>query len=240
MAKTIKKKTAKGSLSPQEEIQSITHTITDTYDAYRQPANVVLTLVAIVLAVGVIWSIVRSNNEKQAGQLLSAAYDAYSPGGGAPANYPLALQRFQDVVKQYGGTVSGAIAQFSVGNVYARMGQPESALKEYDAFVKKHGGEKFLLGLVYQRMGYAYLALGRKDDAVKAFGQAETLAGTGPATYELARIADASGDIVDAQKRYKEISEKLPSTGWAAEARVKVSPPDLKATGKAAEGAKAK
>jgi tetratricopeptide (TPR) repeat protein len=226
MAK-IKKKSDKTMMSPEEEIRSITHSVSDLYRKYRQQVNVAVTLVAVIALVFLVSSFVKAGNERKAGQLLSAAYEAYSPGAAAPANYPLALQRFQEVVKQYKGTVSGAIAQFSAGNTYMQMGQPEAAVKEYDVFLKDHSGDTFLSGLVYQRMGYAYLALGRQEEAKKAFTQAESLIGTGAATVELARIYDRSGNSAEAQKCYKEISEKIPSTSWASEARTKLPPPNL-------------
>ncbi len=237
MAK-IKKKTPKNMMSPQEEIRSIGHTISDYYQAYRQPANMAFTLIAVVLIVMAVYSLVQAGNETKAGQSLAAAYGAYAPGGGAAANYPLALQRFQDTVKQYGGTMSGAIAQFYIGNTYAGMGQPEAALKEYEVFTKKHAGEKFLLAMVYQRMGYAYLALGRRDDAVKAFAQAETISGTGASTLELARLYSLAGNNQEALKKYKEISDNLPSTVWAVEARSKLPPPELKTPISAPAGTK--
>lgn len=226
MAK-IKKKITRTMLSPEEEIKSITHTISDYYQAYRQQANVALTLVALVLIVLTVYLLVQAGNEKKSGPLFAAAYDAYDPGGGSPPNYPLALQRFQDVAKQYGGTTSGAIAEFYIGNTYASMGQPDAALKEYEAFTKKHGGETFLMGMVYQRMGYAYLAVGKGDEAAKAFGKAEALSGTGAATLELARLYERSGNSQEALKKYKAISDDLPSSAWASEARAKLPPPDL-------------
>jgi tetratricopeptide (TPR) repeat protein len=226
MAK-IKKKVSRTIMSPEEEIKSITHTVSDYYQAYRQQANVAVTLVALVLIVAAVYSFVQTGNEKKAGQLFAEAYDAYAPVGGAPANYPMALQKFQEVVKQYGGTTTGAIAEFYVGNAYASMGQAEASLKEYEAFTKKHSGDAFLLGMVYQRMGYAYLAAGKREDAVKAFGQAEALSGTGAATMELARLYDSSGNIPEALKKYKAVSTDLPSTSWASEARTKLPPPDL-------------
>jgi tetratricopeptide (TPR) repeat protein len=202
---------------------------------------VAIAVIVLALAVTLIYSFIRSANEKRASQMLSAAYDAANPGGGAPANYPLALQRLQDIVKQYGGTVNGAVAQFYTGNTYMQMGQPEAALKEYEAFIKKHSSETFLLGLVYQRMGYAYLAMGKQEEAVKAFGQAETIAGTGPATLELARLYDRAGKSQEAQQRYKDINEKLPSSSWAIEARQKLPPPALGQAPRAAQpGAAAK
>ena len=239
MAK-IKKKITKNMLSPQDEIKGITHTVSDYYQAYRQQANVVLTLVALVLIAVTVYSLVQAGNEKKSGQLFAAAYDAYDPGGGAPPNYPLALQRFQEVVKQYGGTTNSAIAEMYIGNTYASMGQPDTALKEYEAFTKKHAGETFLLGMVYQRMGYAYLAVGKGDEAVKAFSKAETLVGTGTATLELARFYDRSGNSLEAQKKYKAISDDLPSSAWASEARAKLPPPDLGQPKPAQPGAAAK
>jgi tetratricopeptide (TPR) repeat protein len=239
MAK-IKKKTTKTMLTPQDEIKSITHTVSDYYQAYRQQANVALAVVALVLIIVMVYSLVQASNEKKSGQLFAAAYDAYDPGGGAPPNYPLALQRFQDVVKQYGGTTNGAIAEFYVGNTYANMGQPDTALKEYEAFTKKHTGETFLLGMVYQRMGYAYLAVGKGDEAIKAFSKAEALVGTGTATLELARLYDRSGNGQEALKKYKAISEALPSSAWASEARAKLPPPDLGQAQPAQPGAAAK
>ncbi len=227
MAK-IKKKTPKAQ-QPAEEFRSIAHTVADAYRAYRNQFNAALTVIAIAAAVMVVYWLISANKEKQASKLLAAAYQAAEPGAATPANNLLALQRFQEVVKQYGGTMNGAVAQFSLGNIYAQMGQYGQAVQEYEKFTKEYGKEQFLLPFVYQRMGYAYLALGKQDDAVKAFSRAEAVGGPGPATVELARIYDHEGKSAESQKMYKEVSEKLAATSWAVEARTKLPPPDLKA-----------
>jgi len=221
------KKKIKTQMQPEDEIRSIAHNVSDYYQAYRKPFNLAIGVVVLVLAVALIYSFVQSSNEKKASQMLSTAYDAYNPGGGAPANYPQALKRFQDTVSQYGGTLNGAIAQFYAGNTYVQMGQLEAAIKEYETFTKNYSGEKFLLGLVYQRIGYTYLAMGKQDEAVKAFAQAESIAGTGPATLELARIYDRTGKIQEALKSYKDITNNLPSSAWAMEARAKLPQPAM-------------
>jgi len=228
MAK-IKKKTQKTLMQPEEEIRSIAHSIADLYRSYQSQFNAALTVIAITAVVMIGYELISVNKEKQAGQLLETALQSAEPGGDAPVNYPLALQRLQDVVKQYGGTVSGAVAQYSIGNTYAQMGQNEQAVKEYEKFIQQFGKERFLLPFVYQRLGYAYLALGRQNDAVKAFSSAEAAGGPGPATVELARIYDREGKADEAQKKYKEVSEKLASTSWAVEARTKLPPPVLTA-----------
>jgi tetratricopeptide (TPR) repeat protein len=235
------KKKAKALMQPEDEIRSIAHNVTDYYQVYQKQFNLAAAVIVLALAVTLIYSFVQSSNEKKASQMLSAAYGAYNPGPGAPANYPQALKQFQDIVKQYGGTVNGAIAQFYTGNTYVQMGQPEAALKEYEMFTKKYASEKFLLGLVYQRIGYTYLTMGKQDDAVKAFRQAESITGTGAATLELARLYERAGKMEEALKNYKEINNNIPSSAWAIEARRKIPPPDLGQAPKAAQpGAAAK
>ena len=228
MAK-IKKKTPKAQHQPAEEIRSIAHRVADSYRAHRNPFNAALAVIVVAAAVLIVSALISANKEKQASLLLAAAYQAAEPGGAVPVSYPLALQRFQDVVRQYGGTMSGAVAQYSLGNTYAEMMQYDQAVQEYEKFTKQYGKERFLLPFVYQRMGYAYLALGKQDQAIDAFRRAEAAGGPGPATVELARLYDRSGNAVEAQKKYKEVSEKLAATSWAVEARAKLPPPVLTA-----------
>ncbi len=223
----IKKKSARSAKHTQEEIKSIAHNVADVYRAHRQAANTVITLVVLFFAVWFVYSAIQSGNERKAGLLFDSAYEAYSPSGGAPANYPLALQKFQEIAKEYGGTVNGAIARYFAGNALMAMGQYEPAVKEYETFVKKYSHRKFLLGPVYQRMGYAYLDLGKQGDALKAFEKAEAAEGAGVATLEMARIYEEKGNIQEAQRKYREITEKLPATTWAMEARSKLPPPDI-------------
>ena len=228
MAK-IKKKAARTQMKTQEDIRSIAESVADVYRSRRNQFNAALTLIAIVILGAIAFSMLAENKEKKASEMLDGAYLAAGRGGAAPANYPLALQRFQDVAKQYGGTLSGAVARFEAGNTYAQMGQYEPALREYQKCVTERGKDRFLVPFVYQRMGYAYLALGKHDDAVSAFSKAESVGGAGPATVELARLYDQAGNMAEAIKKYKEVSEKLSSTSWAVEARVKLPPPVMQA-----------
>lgn len=228
MAK-IKRKSAKTGAGPDLELRSIVHQVSDLYHAYQKQANTALTVIVLAVVVVMLYSFVRAGNEKKAGMALNAAYDAAASAGGGMPNYPAALQRFQDVVSQYGSTVSAAVAQYSVGNTYLAMGQPESAVKAYQEFVQRYSGRTFLLGMVYQRMGYAYAAMGNREEAVKAFTRAEETGGVGPATMELARIYERAGNNEDAQKKYQAVTERLPATTFALEARSKLPAPDMKA-----------
>jgi tetratricopeptide (TPR) repeat protein len=164
----------------------------------------------------------KSLEEQKAAPLVAAAYEYYSPAAGANADYGKAITLFRDVQKRYPGTMSGAIAQYYIGNCLVNLERPEEALKEYQAFVTKYSRDKLLLGLVYQRMGYVFSSLGKQADAVKSFEQSESLLGPGPATVELARLYEASGNVPEAQKKYKTIAATLAGTSWGAEATGKI------------------
>jgi len=227
---TIKKRTTKSLKEPQEEIKNAVHHATDMYQKNPQQFafGAIALVVLLVVAGGYLW--VRSANEKKAARQLSIAFELYKPAGGEAASYQKALENFQEIRKTYKSTISGAIAQYYIGNALVNLGRNDDALREYQSFVSQYAGEKTILGLVYQRMGYIYLSQDKKDEAVKSFEQSEKLVGTGAATFELARYFDKAGNMGEAMAKYKDIAEKLPGTSWAMEARLKLPPPNISAT----------
>jgi predicted negative regulator of RcsB-dependent stress response len=228
MAK-IKKKAASVTLQPDEEIRSIAHQAADTYRSYRLQFNVVLTVVVVALLGWGIYSYAQADRERKAGRILDAAYGLLNPAASVPPDLPKALQGFQEVVNEYGGTLSGAMAQYFLGNTLVQLGRTDEALKVYELFLQRYSGEKLLAAMVYQRLGYLHLGRGNREEAVKAFLRAENIGGAGPATAELAGIYERAGNTEEAQKKYTELSEKLPATTLALEAKMKLPPPDLKA-----------
>lgn len=226
MAK-IKKKAQRPKIAPGEEFKTIAGTAADYYQRYAKQFNTFLTVAAIALLAVVLLSVVNAGKERKAGEILDAAYAYYAPSGEAKGDLQRALDGFGEVVKQYGGTLNGAIAQYFAGNALAEMGRYEEALKAYDEVLKRHGGKKTLAGLVHTRKGYAYEALGRQEEAQRSFEAAEAAGGPGPATLELARLFEREGKPDDAQRKYKELTEKLPATSLAMEARSKLPPPNL-------------
>jgi len=215
---TIKKKSRVAKQTQEQEIVTFMHKVTMALSPYRQQLVIALSLVAAVLVIAGGYSIVRSADERKAGALFPSAYEAYSPSTGMPADYRKALDLFRDIQKKYSSTLSGAVAQYYIGNILANLGQADEALKEYQVFIKNYSDRKFLLGLVYQRMGYVYRMLGKQAEAIQAFEQADALGTPGVATVELARLYEAAGKIPEAQKKYKIVQEKLGGSIWGIEA----------------------
>ena len=218
----IKKKGSATNKQPEQEIVSIAHTISSFISPYKKQVTIALLSLAALIAVIAGYWLIKHLDEQKAAPLLASAYEYYSPAAGTNVDYGKAMALFGDVQKKYPGTMSGAIAQYYIGNCLVNLNRPGEALTEYQTFVAKYPDDKFLLGLVYQRMGYVYYALGKRADAVKSFEQSESLMGPGPATVELARLYEASGNVQEAQKKYKTISEKLAGTTWGIEATGKV------------------
>ncbi|MDH4162410.1 MAG: tetratricopeptide repeat protein [Nitrospirota bacterium] len=239
MAK-IKKKSTKTHFDTTEELRSIAHNVSDQYMARKKLVNTVLLAVIALSVVAVIYVMINANQEKSAGMLVETAYASYSGSAGSGPNYDKALQGFQDVVKQYGSTLNGAIAQFYIGNTMAQMGRTDDAMKAYLECTKRYSGKKFISAIAFQRMGYLYDKIGKQEEAIAAFKQAEALSGAGLATVELAHLYEMTGKSKEALEKYKELTDKLPGTTFAMSARSKLPPPDLSAAKTAPSGTSAK
>ncbi len=219
---TIKKRGYATVNKPEQEILTFAHTLSDFLAKYRTQFLSVLSVVAGIIVIAAVYSLMKAQQEQKAAPIVAVAYEYYNPSGNGNNDYGKALALFREAQSKYSGTKSAAIAQYYIGNCLVNLGQPDEALKAYELFVKNYSRNSFLLGLVYQRMGYVYLSLGKQDDARKSFEQAESLAGPGAATVELARLSEAAGNGPDAERRYRTVVEKLAGTSWAVDAMGKV------------------
>lgn len=219
---TIKKKGSAAKQQPEQEFMTIAHHVSSFMTTYKKQFLMALAAVIVVIVLSVGYALLRSMQEQKAAPLVSAAYEYYDPSSGTSADYQKALSLFRTVQKEYSNTMSGAIAQYYVGNCLLNLGQADEAIKEYQNFIKTYSGEKFLLGLVYQRMGSVYSGLNRQADAIQAFELSEKLIGPGVSTIELARLYESSGNIPESQKKYKLVLDKLAGTAWGMEAMGKV------------------
>lgn len=217
------KKRGNASKHPQEQqIVTLMNKVTDVLTRYQKQLYLAAAVLFATLVIAGGYSLVRSQQEQKAGPLVSSAYEFYNSTGVSAPDYKKALELFRDVQKKYPHTLSGAIAQYYIGNCLQAVGQSDEALKEYQVFISKYPDRKFLLGLVYQREGYVYSMLGKQEDAIKAFEHSEAIGGPGVATVELARLYEASGKKLESQAKYKMVQADLGGTSWAIEAMGKV------------------
>jgi tetratricopeptide (TPR) repeat protein len=211
----IKKKGSATSRQTEPQLMTIANKAVDLVTLHQKNLTIVAAVIAAVLVIAAGYTLFQSSNDKKASVLLAAAQAFYQEQAGVAPDYAKALEQYREVQKKYPRTMSGAIAQFYIGNCLVKLNQPNEALREYETLAKKYSGEKELAGLAYQRMGYVYSALGKQSDAIASFEQAEAAIGPGIATMELAKLYELAGNTAEAQKKNKVIAEKLGGTTFA-------------------------
>ena len=83
-------------------------------------------------------------------------------------SYDLALQGFQEYMKNYATTQMAADAQFFIGEIYSRREDFEAAIKEYDRVIDNYSDSSRVANARYMK-GIALMKLGRRSDAKKEF-----------------------------------------------------------------------
>jgi tetratricopeptide (TPR) repeat protein len=213
----IKKKGSSTSKQTEPQLMTIANKAVDLATLHQKNLTIAAAVIAAMLVIAAGYTLFQSNNDKKASALLAAAQGLYQEQAGVAPDYAKALEGYRDVQKNYPRTMSGAIAQFYIGNCLVNLNQPNEALREYETLAKKKFVDKNLAGLAYQRMGYVYNALGKQSEAIASFEQAEAVLGPGLATVELAKLFERAGNGAEAQKKYKVIAEKLGGAAFAPE-----------------------
>jgi tol-pal system protein YbgF len=98
-----------------------------------------------------------------AGKLYNDAQRDFSAG-----SYDLALQGFQEYVKNYKTTQMAADAQFYIGEIHSRRENFDLAVKEYDKVIDDYSDSSRVANARYMK-GVALMKLGRRSDAKKEF-----------------------------------------------------------------------
>lgn len=120
-------------------------------------------------------------------------------------------------------------ALYNLGNTYYRMGDYANAIKQYDIFIDKFGGNEELVPLVYQKIAASYVRAGRND---KAFGALKKLAKVKGGIFKdtalvlEARYLENAGDKGKSLDKYLELAAEFPSSPWSGEAASKLPKPE--------------
>ena len=105
--------------------------------------------------------------EAEAQQKFNLAVETYqmvnSPSReGSIKDYKNVFEKFDEVMTKFTRTLSGKLSILYKGNIHLRLGEFEEAIKAYQSFLQKGGGEKLYRSFALEGLGYAYE--GKKDD----------------------------------------------------------------------------
>jgi tetratricopeptide (TPR) repeat protein len=196
--------------------------------------GIFLSLAVIVAIVTLSW--LSQHNQEQAWELEGRAQTVYldrplDDVKRGQENIQKASGMFKDILEQFPGTPSAGVSSFLLGNSLLEEKNYQGAIDVYTSWVKEYGQDHIFVGLVQQRLGLAYLLNGNREAAMKAFDAVldnPHALNKDQVVFELAKIAEADGNVAEAVKQYKKVIQDFPLSPFASESalRVKVLAPE--------------
>ena len=234
MPKVIKKKAVKKKVDQEEGVKSVA---LQTVEALKKKQQQVIIGVSVIVAVFVlffIFSIYSSSQYKKAYSIETEASQYYY---GEIEDASLSQEdRWKKAIELYQQSVdtkATPTAQFYLGNAYFNLGDYENAIKQYNIFTDKFGGDKAILPLVYQKLASAYFRTEQNDNAInviKKLGKVNSGVFKDTALVLEARHLESTGNAEKALEIYKELIVEFPASPWTAEANSKISAADAEKT----------
>ena len=186
----------------------------DFWTRYQKQITIVLAV--IVLGVGGWWGyrnfVVKPRAEKAVDAMFKAEEYYRMDSVQKALNGDGINWGFVRVIKEYGGTKAGNLAQLYAGDCYLRTGDFNNAvkhLKKYSSSAKQYQTR------AYKLLGDAYSELGRNDDAIASYKKAanhfsEDRYNAAEALFFAAALSERLGKNKEAIELYKEVREKFP------------------------------
>ena len=163
---TGKKKITKKKLKEPDEFVTFTEKTFLYITQHLRPIATGGIIVLILLLSIYIFYRWEAKKEGEAQQKFNLAVETYqivsSPyREGSIQEYKDVLKKFDEVMTKFPRTSSGKLSILYKGNIHLRLREFEEAIKAYQAFLQKGGGEKLYRLFALEGLGYAYE--GKKD-----------------------------------------------------------------------------
>lgn len=207
MSERIKKK----DLKKPDQLQTTSMKLAEY--ARENKAKIIAGTTAVLLVVFLVsgWYVYAAYNEKQAQDLFGKTM--LLPMGDAASKegvFMLSLEKHKEIISKYPGTDAANLSRYSMGIIYYKLNDIDSAIKSYDEFLSKARGNE-LVPLAYSALGYCYEAKGDYAKALKYFEDsardANGAAFRGAAYLNAGRMAEQLKNARGAVESYKKALE---------------------------------
>jgi len=226
MPKVIKKKPPKKKAVKEDEVKSAAFQALDVIKERQKAVIIGVALIAAIVILFIILSFYSTSRYKKASTLQIDANNFYYGNTDADTPEEQRLKKAVDLYKQSLNIKATPLALFYLGNSYVRLGDHDSAKKEYNRFINDFSGDELILPLVYQKLASVHFKTNENDKALDAIKKLSTLQGGIFRDTSLmleARYYDSIGDTDKALAIQKEIVDTFPSSPWTAEAASKIA-----------------
>lgn len=154
-------------------------------------------------------------NEKSAAEAIFKAQEYFAADSLNKAlNGDGQAKGFLYIIKNYGSTPTGNLANFYAGVSYLRLKDFKNAVKYLEDFSTS---SKLLQATAYAKLGDAYSEQGKNDDALEYYKKAARHfeadeAGSSEYLFRAGYLAESLNKNSEALELYKELKEKYPKT----------------------------
>lgn len=187
----------------------------------RQTAIGIAAIAAVMIVLAVVFSInYAKNSETAQKQLFIAQQVAY--GGRTDAG----LKQLTDVENNFTSRPEADFAIYTKGDIFFNQGKFKEAASEYEKILKRKTNADLLPYAAYS-IAKCYQGLEDYDSAIIKLKDFITAWPDhflcGQAYSSLAYVYQKKGDLSAARETYEKITVLFPDTGWAQEAKLKLS-----------------
>lgn len=184
-------------------------------DFCRRYMSQILVGVAAVMLLGagvLVWRYMEGQQEERAATLLYEAGKVFKKAHEEDRPLEEALQLYQSLVNQYGGTGAGKLGAMYLGDCQYASAKYDEAIATYSAFLRRISKENPLALLAYTSLGYCYEAKGDFKKAVEYFEKTVSPPpGLGEDAYlNVARCYELLEDRENSRKAYEKFLVQYP------------------------------
>jgi len=231
----VAKRYTRKELKKEDEFVTFWHHAYEWMRGSTQPILIGLVVATVVIIGSSFWSSHAQKAQGEATRMLSQAMRMYSTDltadeemgkrltaedglprfKAAEERRKATLDELGQILSKFGGTGAAREAQLVRAGVLFDGGQYDDAIAGYGEFLSQADSDNRMRMLAREGRGYALEAKGQLDPALDEFRKLESEAGDvykDRAQYHQARILEKKGDKTGAERLYKAILEKSPTT----------------------------
>ncbi len=186
------------------------------WERYQKPIIAIAAAIVLIIGGWLVYKkfVVEPNEAKAADAMFKAQEHFKNDSLNLALNGDGVNRGFLYVIKNYGGTKSGELANFYAGNIYLKNNDYNNAVKYLKEFSTD---SKQIQMIAYGRLGDAYSELKKNDEAAEHYKKAghtfpEDEFNSSEFLFRAGFLLESLGKNKEAVEIYKEIKEKYPRT----------------------------
>jgi tetratricopeptide (TPR) repeat protein len=222
----------------QNELQSFTRQVQDSFEQYRNEAVWIVVALAVIGVAAFGFYAWRERADSRVHAMLADALvvqearigpPAAATGGGGGLTFPTERERAQAVIAKfkaaadaYPSTDAGLFARYQEASTEMSLGNTADAAKAYQQVID-HGGDKLYGQMARLGLAEAHALSGQYEQAITAYKElAQRKDGQLPVDgilMQLGRAYRDAGRASDAQQTFNRIVEEFPDSPFNADAK---------------------